>query len=283
MKIYQNDFMEIQLKTYLTDKLKIKCNIGWAERTPLINQTNFSWAKSKDRPFSSNAPYNIEDSVTAFPVHQAFTAGLKLEYHPIVKYRKINGVKEPLSDLFPVLSLEYYGGFKDILGSDVDFHRLEASFQHRITGYRLTLNFKLFAGNTFSQNQLYFIDYKHFNGSKIPVDYTDPMNNYQLLDYYTYSTKGAYAGLHTNLLMKRFLITQLNWLNTMGIRESVSFNYLKTEYSPHYYEIGYAIENIVKLIKLEIYTSFEDRKYKEYGVKIGISLGGIIRIDQEGD
>jgi hypothetical protein len=279
MKIYQNDLAEVELRKLLTDKLTIKAGVGWSERTPLENQTNYSWAKTTDSSYLPNAPLNIEDSMTAFPVHQAFTAGLKFEYRPIVKYRKVNGVKQPLSNLFPVLSLEYKGGFKGILGSDVDFHRLEGSFQHQITGYRANLNFKLFGGNTFVKNQLYFMDYKHFNGSKIPIDYIDPMNSYQLLDYYYYSTKGAYFGLYANLSIKKFLLTQLSWLSLMGIREGITFNYLKTEYSPHYYEIGYAIENIGKLFKLEVFTSFENGLYKEYGIKIGISMMGLISFD----
>ncbi|MFZ4740502.1 MAG: DUF5686 and carboxypeptidase regulatory-like domain-containing protein [Bacteroidales bacterium] len=283
MKIYQNDIAEIEFKTFLSDKIKIKTTIGWAERNPLFNQSNYSWIHSKDRPYTSNAPYNIEDSSTMFPTHQAFTATFKLDYHPIVKYRKVNGKKEPMLDLFPIISLEYNGGFKNILGSDVDFHRLETSIHHQIEGYRRTLNFKAFAGNTFNESQLYFTDYKHFNGSKIAVDFTDPMNSYRLLDYYTYSTQGAYCGLHINLSMKKFLLTQSFWLNITGVRESISFNYLKTEHSPHYYELGYGLENILKIFKIEAFTSFENSKYKEFGIKLGISVGGAIRINRDDD
>ena len=283
MKIYQNDVAEIEFKTFLSDNIRIKTTIGWAERSPLFNQSNFSWIKSKDRPYTPNNPYNIEDSLTMFPVHQAFTVAFKLDYHPIVKYRKVNGKKEPMLDLFPIISLEYNGGFKDILGSDVDFHRLEASIQHQIEGYRRTLGFKAFAGNTFAENQLYFTDYKHFNGSKIAVDFTNPMNSYRLLDYYTYSTQGAYWGLHANLSMKKFLLTQLFWLNITGVRESISFNYLKTEYSPHYFEIGYGLENLLKIFKIEAFTSFDNKQYKEFGIKLGISMGGAIRINRDDD
>ncbi len=283
MKIYQNDIAEIEFNTFLSDKHKMKAKMAWAERSPLINHTNFSWIKSKDRPYTPNAPKNIEDSVTAFPVHQAFTASLVLEYHPIVKYRKYNGVKIPILNLFPIVSLEYNGGFKNILGSDVDFHRIEASFQHQMEGYRRTLNVKAFAGNTFSDNQLYFTDYKHFNGSRIVVDFSDPMNSYRLLDYYTYSTQGAYLGLHVNLTMKKFMLTQLFWLNIAGVRESISFNYLKTEYSPHYYEFGYGLENILKFFKIEAFTSLENGNYNAFGIKVGISIGGPIKIGREDD
>jgi len=283
MKIYQSDKAEIEIKTYIADQFSVKSTLGWEQRSPLFNQTNFSWIHSQNRPYTPNMPENIEDTSTAFITNQAFTLALKFEYHPIVKYRKYNGVKQPILGLFPVISLAYNGGFKDILGSDAGFHRLEASFQHQLEGYRRTLNFKAFGGNTFAENQVFFTDYKHFNGSKIALDFADQMNSYRLLDYYSYSTKGAYLGLHANLSMKKFLLTQLFWLNITGVRESLSFNYLKTENSPHYYELGYGLENIIKFLKIEAFTSFEDGKYKEFGIKLGISMGGAFRIDRDDD
>ncbi|MEI6697095.1 MAG: DUF5686 and carboxypeptidase regulatory-like domain-containing protein [Bacteroidota bacterium] len=283
MKIYQNDLTEIEFKTFLTDKLRIKTTLGWAQRSPLINQSNFSWISSKDRPYSSNSPIAYEDTSTVFPIHKAFTSAVKLVFHPIVKYRKYNGVKIPMLDVFPVITLAYNGGFKNILGSDIDFHRLEVSIQHQIEGYRRTLNIKAFAGNTFGDNQLIFIDYKHFNGSRIAVDFSDPMNSYRLLDYYSYSTQHAYWGLHANLSMKKFLLTQLFWLNITGVRESISVNYLKTTTSPHYLELGYGLENILKIFKIETFTSYENMKFKEFGIKLGISIDGAVRFDREDD
>ncbi len=283
MKIFQNDKAEVAFKTYLGDKIKIYTNIAWSERSPLFNQSNYSWISSKDRPYSSNSPSNIEDSTGFFPIHQAFTGGFRLVYNPVVKYRKYNGVKIPMLNLFPVISLAYNGGFKKILGSDIDFHRVEITIQHQIEGYRRNLNFKVFAGNTFANKQLYFVDYKHFNGSRIAVDISDPMNSFRLLDYYSYSTQHAYCGLHANLSMKKFLLTQLFWLNITGVRESLSFNFLRTANSPSYYEFGYGLENILKFIKIEVFSSFENMKYKEFGFKIGISIDGAIRFDRQDD
>ena len=283
MKIYQNDLIEIEFKTFLTDKLRIKTTLGWAQRSPLINQSNFSWISSKDLPYSPNSPVANEDTSTVFSVHQAFTSGIKLVFHPIVKYRKYNGVKIPMLDVFPVITLAYNGGFKNILGSDIDFHRLEVSVQHQIEGYRRTLNIKAFAGNTFGDNQLIFIDYKHFNGSRIAVDFSDPMTSYRLLDYYSYSTQHAYWGLHANLSMKKFLLTQFFLLNITGVRESISINYLKTTTSPHYLELGYGLENILKIFKIETFTSYENMKFKEFGIKLGISIDGAVRFDREDD
>ncbi|MFZ4400696.1 MAG: DUF5686 and carboxypeptidase regulatory-like domain-containing protein [Bacteroidales bacterium] len=281
MKLYQNDIAEFEFKTFLTDRIRIKTKIARAERSPLYNQSNFSWIQSKDRPYSPNAAVNIENITTDFTTHHAFLAGLKMEYHPIVKYRKYNGVKEPMLNLFPILRIEYNGGLKNILGSDVDFHRIELGFQHEMEGYRRTLSFNAYAGNTITNNQLNFIDYKHFNGSKIAVDITDPMKTFRLLDYYKYSTSGTYLGLHANLSMKKFLLTQLFWLNITGVRESISFNYLKTEYSPHYYELGYGLENLLKIFKIEVFNSFENGKSKEFGIKLGISMSGAIRFNEE--
>ncbi|MCX6230186.1 MAG: DUF5686 and carboxypeptidase regulatory-like domain-containing protein [Bacteroidetes bacterium] len=283
MKIYQSDKVEITAKTYINNHIRLKGGFSWSERTALFNETNFSWIKSKDKPYTSNAPYNVEDTSTVFAVHQAFLVNMRMEYRPVVKYHKFNGVKYPSLSLFPLLALEYNGGIKSVFGSDVDYQRIEASLQHELEGYRRTLNFKVFAGSTFVDNKLSFVDYKHFNGSKIAVDFADPMNTYRLLDYYTYSTKGPYFGLYSSLSMKKFLLSQWFWLNIMGVRECISFNYLKTRYSPYYYEIGYGLENIFRFIKIEAFTSFEKNKYKEFGIKLGISIGGGIRFERDDD
>jgi hypothetical protein len=281
MKIYRNDFLKLTYNTPLNYHLQIESSVEWASRSALENHSNESWVRKKGRIYTPNAPYNIEDSVTAFPEHQAFVLKGKLNYRPIVKFVKRNGVKMPVTDLFPLLSLEYQGGIKGIFGSDVDYHRLEGSIRHQFEGHRRTLDFKLFAGKTFGANQLYFMDYKHFTGNHTALILTDPLNSYRLLDYYTYSTKDYYYGAFSTLTLNRFLLSRIFWLNISGVKESLSFNYLKTANSTDYVELGYGLENILKIFKIEAFTRFENGKYKEFGIKLGISTSGAIRFEHE--
>jgi len=278
LKLYQKDFVEIALKTQFCNKLKINSNISWSQRTPLYNISNYSYIDSKNKTYSPNAPENIELNNTDFLKHKAFIVSIKLDYYPIVKYYKRNGVKMPIYK-FPLLSFEYNGGYKDVLGSNVDFNRIEVSFQHKFEGIRRTFDFKIFGGNTFENKPLSFIDYKHFNGNKYILNFNDPMNKYSLLDYYNYSTNSPYIGLNSKIEFRKLLLTQLFWLNFAGVKESFSFNYLKTEKSPHYFEIGYGLENIMKILKIETFISVENGIQKQFGLRVGLSLGSSVSIN----
>jgi hypothetical protein len=48
-------------------------------------------------------------------------------------------------------------------------------------------------------------------------------------------------------------------------------NYLATPSSRNYVEVGYAVEGILRLFRVEIAAGFRDGKYVDYGVRIGIA------------
>jgi hypothetical protein len=57
----------------------------------------------------------------------------------------------------------------------------------------------------------------------------------------------------------------------LGIRENVFINYLATPTSKNYTELGYSIDGILRLFRLEGIVAFRDGKYLDYGFRIGIS------------
>ncbi|MFC2101002.1 DUF5686 and carboxypeptidase regulatory-like domain-containing protein [Bacteroidota bacterium] len=277
MKIYQKDFIKIRFEKSLSDKLILKTSVEWAERQSLQNNTDYSWVAKKGRKYTYNAPFNIEESNTAFEKHKAFIVDLRLEFKPNVKYRKSNGIKIPVYSLNPVFALDYSGGLPDIFSSQIDFHRFEASIRHSFTVFRNQLDIHLFGGDYLSNNMLYFPDFKHFQGNQTLIQKSDPMNTYQLLDYYKYSTMSSYAGGHLQLAFNRFLLTRIFWLNITGVRENLTVNYLVTKNSPHYLELGYGLDNFARFFKIEAFTAFEDGKYYQFGIRLGLS--GIIQIE----
>ena len=56
-----------------------------------------------------------------------------------------------------------------------------------------------------------------------------------------------------------------------GIKENLFFNYLNTPSSKHYTELGYTIDNIFRIFRVEFIQSFQDWKAKDFGVRIGIA------------
>jgi hypothetical protein len=118
---------------------------------------------------------------------------------------------------------------------------------------------------------MYFMDYKHFLGNKTPFATTDPVGSFRLLDYYTYSTDDKYFAGNVHYHFRRFLVTSFPLARMAGVSENVFVNYLATPGSKNYTEVGYSIDGILRLFRLEAIASFQDGKYQDYGFRIGIN------------
>ena len=118
---------------------------------------------------------------------------------------------------------------------------------------------------------MHFMDYQHFDGNRTILSSLKPAGAFRLLDYYAYSTNNTYFSGHTHYSFRKFLITQLPEVRFTGIKENIFVNYLKTSQSPHYYELGYSLDNVFRIFRLEAATSFENGKYKGFGFRVGIA------------
>jgi hypothetical protein len=62
-----------------------------------------------------------------------------------------------------------------------------------------------------------------------------------------------------------------------GIRENVFVNYLATPTSKNYTEVGYTIDGIFRIFRLEAAAAFRDGKYLSYGFRVGIATNIALR------
>ncbi len=299
MKIYEKDYLKLSLNQTISDKLTLKPSVEWAERTELFNNTSHAWRNVDDREYTPNAPINEEARAnTGFDTHQAFLAGLEVEYRPFVKYRVKNNKREAILEGSPIFRLNYSKGITDLASSDVDFDRLEVGMQHQFeVGARGKLNYNIFAGSFLNADQLYFMDYKHFMGNRTVLQVTDPVASYRLLDYYALSTQRKYIGAHLNYQFRKFLLTQIWEVRMTGIKENFIFNYLGTGEGAtikipngldltapsdiNYMEFGYSLDNIFRFFRIEAIASFNDFEYQDFGIRIGIatSIGNLVSVE----
>jgi hypothetical protein len=279
MKIYQKDYASIQISYPLRSNIHLKAGFEWANRKELTNSTSEIWINNKTKNYTSNAPANNESQNNSIAIRKASTFNLQLTYKPFVKYYKNNGQIRVNDNQSPKIKLNYTTGIKDFLESQADYQRLEASLIHHFNGVRRDFEFNLFAGSTFNNKASSIIDYKHFGGNQTFIQISEPATAYYMLDYYRYSTAKNYWGAQTQLSFRKFLLTQNMWLNLLGVRENIIFNYLKTETSAHYVELGYGLDNIFKFMKIQAITSFENGKYQGFAIRIGLS--GVFRFEED--
>ncbi len=272
MKLYERNFADLAYRQRLTDKYTVTTSLSWARRHELFNTSNVTLFSSNKDQFTPNAPVNAELANTSFDPNSAMIGTITFEARPWQKYKIRNGNKYRADNTSPLFSLEYQKGIHSIAGSNVDFDRIELGVKHGIRmGVRGKLDLNVRAGKFLNSKSMYFMDYKHFLGNRTPFVTTDPVGSFRLLDYYEYSTKDSYLTGNIHYHFRKFLVTRVPIARLTGITENFFVNYLATPKSQNYTELGYGIEGILRLFRLEVAAGFRDSKYINYGVRIGIA------------
>jgi hypothetical protein len=68
-------------------------------------------------------------------------------------------------------------------------------------------------------------------------------------------------------------------LRFSGVRENIFVNYLKTKNSPHYTEIGYSLDNLFRIFRVEIAAGFENGQFLRARPLFGVATFLNISID----
>jgi hypothetical protein len=274
MKIYERDFVELNFRHRFNDKFTLTTNWSWAKRRELFNNTDYSFFKRNKEDYTVNAPVNEELTNTGFADNKAFIGEVSLEARPWQKYRIRNGRKFRVDSSSPIFTFDYRKGFNNVFQSQVKFDQLEIGIRQRAkVGIRGTLDISLHAGKFFNAGTMYFMDYKHFLGNRTPFITTDPVGSYRLLDYYKYSTNNQYFTANVHYHFRKFLVTQLAKIRLIGVTENIFVNYLATPTAGNYTEVGYGLDGILRVFRLEGALSFQngDVSNFNYGFRIGIS------------
>lgn len=273
MKLYEREYIDLFYRRRLNPYLSIGTNVTWMKRRELFNTTDYKWIDwEKIEGYTPNAPVNNELSDTSFPEHNAFVVAINFTARPWLKYAIRNGRRHELQNSSPTFSIDYRKGFDNIFNGDVAFDQLEVGIKHRLkVGARGYADFYLRGGAFLSTGNMYFMDYKHFLGNQTPFITNDPVGSFRLLDYYQYSTTDKYFSGNFHYQFRKFLVTNIPLVRMAGIHENIFLNYLATPTSRNYTEVGYTIDGILRIFRLEGAVAFKDGKYLDYGFRIGIT------------
>lgn len=271
MKIYQKEFLSLKINRSFSDKYRLSVSAEYANRIPLVNNTNHKWINKKDREYMPNTPVNAEIGNTAFTNHQAFITGLKLTMKPWQKYYIKNHEQEAINYSSPEVILSYDNAIP-VADAEISFHRWSADIQHSMTlGIRGRFTFRAGAGGFLSKDSIAFLDFNHFMGNRTPFQDIDVVKSFRLLPYYQFSTDDTYFQLLTHYQFRKLFWSRFNFARKRGVKESVFANYLGTDASLNYTELGYSIDNIFRLFRLEGVAAFQDGEYQDWGIRFGVA------------
>ncbi|MCE7992907.1 MAG: carboxypeptidase-like regulatory domain-containing protein [Roseivirga sp.] len=272
MKLYEKDYLRFSWSRRFNYRFDLGAATEWASRTELFNSTGYSLFNNEGRTFRRNAPFNEEVAVGNFVKNKALIATLNLKVSPWIKLRSYNGRIRTVNNNAPTFRLSYKKGIAGLLNSEVQFDQLEigSEFDFEI-GVRATIDFDVTAGSFFGNPDLEFMDFKHFPGNRLEFAPLNVTGGYRLLDYYQNSTSQEYLSVFSHIRFRKFLFTQLPMFRFSGLKENLFVNYLSTPTSDNYTELGYTIDNIFRVFRLEFIQSFRGWKAAEFGVRIGVA------------
>ncbi len=280
MKLYEKDFVNVDFRQTLNSKLTLVSNWEIAKRNELFNTTTFMLFNRTKDTYTANEPINQLLNTTSFPTHNAFIGSLGFEARPWQKYRVRNGRKYRIDNSSPLITINYKKGFKDVFNSTVDFDLIEAGIRHSVRmGIRGRLDVAVKGVKFLNTRSMYFMDYVHFLGNQTPFVTTDPVGSFRLLDYYLYSTRDKYVTTNVHYHFRKFLFTQFPLIRLTGISENIFVNYLAAPLSNDYTEVGYSLDGILRIFRLEGAVSFSGGNYQDYGFRIGIATSVGVNFD----
>lgn len=284
VQLFEKEYGAVQWNTRRGDKLNLTLGAEWANRRYVENTTTQTWFNREDRVYDSNVPMHADLASAGLPsFEKAFTVRAVIEAQPWLKYRMSNGNREAIDNSSPDLRLEYRKGIAGVAESVTDYDLVDFTIKHRIkNGARGVLDLRLNAGVFLNTNYVGFPDYKHFPGNQVLLVSADPVASFRLLPYYEFSTNDSYTAANAHYQFRKFLFTRIWEVQLLGIKENAFANYLYTPDGGHYTEVGYGLDNILRVLRLEGVVAFKDGRYYDWGIRLSVASsfgGGVVRIE----
>lgn len=279
MKIYENYFASVNFSKRYENGLRFSVNALYEDRIPLENTTDFVIFKKDSANWMPNYPY--EKIPAQFTPHQAFILSVDISIKPGQRYIQYPNRKMSLGSNYPIFSLHYSKGFKNIFGSDANFDKWRLSINDD-KNFKLAglLKYRVGMGGFLNSRQVFIQDYQHFNGNRT-TRASEYVNSFQLATYYGNSTISSFYtfghiehhfnGLITNKIP---LFKRLNWNLVAG------GNAFYVNEKSNYVELFAGLENILKLFRVDLVGAYNNGKKGLFSIRIGTGgiLGGSMRM-----
>ncbi len=279
LKIYDKAFGKITFQRELFNGVFLSTNVEYAQRSPLVNRTDFTWRRKDDeKAYTSNNPLDPNDDTPAFEQSEALTLNVALRLRYKQKYTSYPKRKFIYGSKLPDLWIQYRKGI-NVAGSDVDYDLLLArlSEDYVSIGTLGYFEFNAEAGKFLNSRKMQFMDFRHFIGNQTILGNPDRyLNSFLLLPYYDYSTASSYAQVHFQHHFQSYIFDKIPLLRKLGWSEVFKAAFLYTEEQKDYFELGFGIDNIgfgaFKLFRLDVAWSHNTLGKWDVGYRIGVSV-----------
>ncbi len=270
MKIYNSTYGLLNYKTEIINGIEINGNVMYAERTPLVNHTDYSFVSRSNREYSSNNPLDALNDQPAFKKNQSLSAAINFRFRINQKYISRPEAKIIIGSKYPTFVLNYKKGFNKILGSDVNYDLIAAGINDEMNlGLLGSLKYEAICGKFLTHKAMYFMDYMHFNGN-LTVFSSFDLRKFNILDYYSYSTNNEFVEGHVEHNFEGFIFNKIPLLRKLKLNEIAGFDYLHVKGLDDHLEISAGISKL-DIIRIEFVTGFTKNAQTQTGIRISLA------------
>ena len=273
MKIYENYFAKAGFTKHWESGAKFLIESEYEDRLPIENTTDFILNKKWLSRFTPNYP--VEILSRQFSRHQAVLVHSSISITPGQRYIQFPKSKLAIGSEYPTFTLSYTKGLKNILGSDVDYDKwafnILGDANLRMAG---SIKYNITTGGFLNNSSVFAQDYKHFYASfsHIAGEYVKSLqtsSDYQFSNASSFYTEFLFEHHCNGLLTNKIpLLKKWNWNLVEGT------NAIFINPNTKYAELFVGLENIFKMIRIDVVAGFQNGFKPIYTYRIG--FGGLL-------
>ena len=289
MKIYRKEFWNLSFINRFSSRFYAKALFESSRQSQMDNITDYYWVNYLDRKFSSNNPTNVEYPQAGFDTHYSFITQLQLGFRPFLDHSYENNKRLNEWSSSPLIVFKYRAGWPTLFQSAVNFQLLELSYIQNISlSPWIKMGFIINSGTFIGDKPVYFQDFKHFNGGLNLIQTSEMLASHRLVGYYQNLTSGANQRLNVNHYaystagnyieaLSQFQFSSL-WLKPLignkqlYVKEMLIANaYYIHNQRLYYNEIGYGLDGVLKVLRLEAIANFSNGQFNYVGFRVNIN------------
>lgn len=265
MKLYELNYGRLGYSQEVFNGLHLYANVGYENRKPLFNNTDYVMISNEDISYTSNNPVAPNDfDNAAITEHNIVKTKLRARINFAQKYFSNPDMKFNIGDnKYPTLNLYIENGAAPT-ESHYDYTQFEGSLNQSISLGNKGEFFYNLKGGTFANGEgISFADFKHFNGNQTRVgtapNYTNVFN---LMPYYNFSTNKSYFEGHLEHDFRGWILGKIPGINQLNFNLVAGAHFLSTEGNKPYSEFSIGIDNLgigkFRFLRLDYVKSYYD-------------------------
>lgn len=265
MKLYELNYGRLGYSQEVFNGLYLYANVGYENRKPLFNNTDYVMISNFDVSYTSNNPLAPTDfEHPGIKEHNIVKTNFRARINFAQKYFSNPDMKFNIGDnKYPTLNISIENGAAPT-ESNYDYTQFEGNLNQSISLGNKGEFFYNLKGGTFANGEgISFVDFKHFNGNRTRVGTASNYTNvFNLMPYYNFSTNKSYFEGHLEHDFKGWILGKIPGINQLNYNLVVGAHFLSTEENKPYSEFSVGIDNLgigkFRFLRLDYVRSYYD-------------------------